>query len=538
MRRRMPGVMSPGGLCGTVACVMICLLSGKPTQSTGLLNAAAAEQSFEVTEATIAGTQSAIRDGQATCRMIDEAYLARIVAYDQPTRLNSIVTINPDLLADADQSDRQFARTHKLLPLSGIAVMVKDNYDTRGLQTTGRSLVMKGFRPDKDATIVARLRAAGALVLAKSNMAEWAFSPYVTASPIAGITRDPYDLSRVPAGSSGGAAAAMSASLGEVGLGTDKGNSIRSASSYNDLVGIRPTIGLTSREGITPLFSGNDVGGPVARTVADAAAELTVIAGYDAADSMTELSRAHPAVDYPKSLDPKGLRGARIGVFRQYFETPTTDAQVRATTERALDELRAQGTVLVDPFTVPDYARFTRDLWCGDFRADLDGYLAEHPGALYHNLQSIVDSGLYLPYTEQQMRDAVHPKSSPGERTGACPDVYHDKQKILFRQAFLAAIDLSRLDAIVYPTWSNPPRKVGDMKSPAGDNSQVLSPQAGFPAITVPMGFTYDHLPAGLTFLGRAFSESELIRLAYSYEQATDHRVARTFFPPLTKGVN
>src|SRR5215469_3366687 len=234
---------------------------------------------FDVVGTTIADTQKAIREGRTTCRAIVESYLSRIRAYDQKPiegwRLNSIVTLNPDALAEADACDRNFAATHTLLPLGGIAVLIKDNYDTRGLQTTGGSLAMKGFVPVTDSTMVARLRAAGAIVLAKTNMAEWAFSRYVTASSIAGITRNPYDLTRVPAGSSGGTAAAVAANLGESGLGTDTGNSIRGPSSHNALVGIRSTIGLTSRAGIIPLFANNDVGGPMARSVADAAALLT-----------------------------------------------------------------------------------------------------------------------------------------------------------------------------------------------------------------------------------------------------------------------
>ncbi len=519
-----------------------------------------ASPAFDVTEATIAQTQQAIARRQTTCRAIVEAYLARIRRYDQAemegTRLNSIVTLNPEVLADADRCDHNFAQTHRLLPLSGIAVIVKDNYDTRALQTTGGSLAMKGFLPAADATMVAKLRAAGALILAKSNMAEWAFSPYVTMSSINGTTRNAYDLSRVPAGSSGGTAAAVASSLGEVGLGTDTGNSIRGPSSHNALVGIRPTIGLTSRSGIIPLFANNDVGGPMARTVADAAAVLSVVAGYDPADPVTALDRDRPALDYTRYLDPGALRGARIGVFREYFNTPTTDPQVKAVTEHALEELRAQGAVLVDPFTIPGYKTLLKGLWCGDFQADLNAYLAKHPNAPYHDLASIVDSGLYLPYIEDEMKEAVHPKSpkpGSGERVGQCADVYHDPPKIAFRQAVLAAMDRDHLDAIVYPTWSNQPRKVGDMKSPAGDNSQVLSPQTGFPAITVPMGFTRAivpgadgqagaaapvvaaeaELPAGLTFFGRAFSEAELIRLAYSYEQATHGRMPPRLFPSL-----
>ncbi len=487
---------------------------------------------FEVAEATIASTQSAIREGRTTCRAVVESYLARIQKYDQAMRLNSIVTLNPQALADADRCDRDFRASGKLPPLGGIAVVVKDNYDTAGLQTTGGSLAMKGFVPTADSTMVAKLRAAGAIVLAKTNMAEWAFSPYVTESSIAGITRNAYDLSRVPAGSSGGTAAGVAASLGEVGLGTDTGNSIRGPSSHNDLVGIRPTLGLTSRAGIIPLFANNDVGGPMARTVEDAARVLTVVAGSDPRDPLTGLDRERPVLDYTRFLDAHGLRGARIGVFRPYFETPTTDPEVKAATENALRELQAQGAVLVDPFTVPGYKQMLASLWCGDFRADLDRYLAGHPNAPYHSLDEIVRSGLFLPYIEKEIRGAVAAPGK-GDRRSPCADVYHDPPKIAFRNALLQAMDGAKLDAVVYPTWSNAPRAVGDIQSPAGDNSQVLSPQTGFPAMTVPMGFTHGGLPAGLTFLGRAWSEGELIRLAYSYQQATHHRAPPPLFPPL-----
>ena len=498
---------------------------------------------FEVAGATIAETQAAIREGRTTCRAVVESFLKRIAAYDQTPigpdalRLNSIVIVNPDALAEADACDRNFALTHKLPLLGGIAVLVKDNYDTAGLQTTGGSLAMKGFVPRHDATMVAKLRAAGAIVLAKTNMAEWAFSPYQTASSIAGITRNPYDLTRVPAGSSGGTAAAVSASLGAVGVGTDTGNSIRGPSSHNALVGIRPTIGLTSRAGIIPLFAHNDVGGPMARTVADAAALLTVVAGPDPADPVTAMSAEHTAVDYTKFLDRHGLKGARIGVFRQYFDTPKsknegTDPEVKALTEQALKTLQAEGATLVDPFAVPDYEKLEKSLWCGDFEADLNAYLAKHPNAPYRDLKSIVASGLYLPYIEQEIRGAVGPPEKD-DRRAPCPDVYHDPPKIAFRNALLAAMTADNLDAIVYPTWSNAPRTVGDNDSPAGDNSQVLSPQTGFPAITVPMGFTHGNLPAGLTILAPAFGEDRLIRYAYDFEQTTQARKAPPLFPAL-----
>ena len=479
---------------------------------------------FEVTETTIAETQKAIRSGKVTCRQLVEAYLKRIRTYDQATRLNSIVVINPEALADADKLDHEFKRTRKLRPLHGVAVIVKDNYDTRGLQTTGGSLAMKGFAPSEDAFMVKKLREAGAIVLAKSNMAEWAFSPYVTVSSIAGITRNPYDLDRVPAGSSGGTAAAVAASLGEVGLGTDTGNSIRGPSSHNGLVGIRPTMGLTSRDGIIPLYFGNDMGGPMARTVEDAARVLEVVAGYDPADPITKSSDGVPK-NYTRFLDKNGLKGARIGVFRQYIDAPTTDPQIKALTEKAIAGLRAQGAEIIDPFVIPDFDKLTQNIWCGDFQADLNSYLAAHgQNAPYKNLAEIVESGLYLPYIESRMKASLDPKTPSGEKRPPCQDLFHEPRKIAFREAVTAAMDNDRLGAVIYPTWSNAPRKVGDMQSPAGDNSQILSPQTGFPAITVPMGFTYDTLPAGLTFLGKLFSEPTLIKYAYAYEQATKHR--------------
>lgn len=491
---------------------------------------------FEVTETTIVETQGAIRAGKVTCHQLVESYLKRIRAYDQSTGLNAIVLVNPNALAEADRLDREFKRTGKLRPLHGIAVIVKDNYDTNDLQTTGGSLALKGFVPAEDAYLVKKIREAGGIVLAKSNMAEWAFSPYLTVSSIAGITRNPYDLDRVPAGSSGGTAAAVAASLGEVGLGTDTGNSIRGPSSHNGLVGIRPTMGLTSRDGIIPLYFGNDMGGPMARTVEDAVRVLEAVAGYDPADPVTKLSEGKIPKSYTQFLDKKGLRGARIGVFRKYIDAPTTDPQVKALTEAAIQDLKAQGAEIIDPFVVPDFEKLTDNIWCGDFQADLNTYLAAHAqNARYKNLAEIVQSGLYLPYVESRLKTAIAPKNPATGQDGPCLDIYHNEKKIAFRTAMLAAMDNAdaRVDAIIYPTWSNPPRKVGDMQSPAGDNSQILSPQTGFPAITVPMGFTYDSLPAGLTFLGRLFSEPVLIKYAYAYEQATRHRHPPEKFPPL-----
>jgi amidase len=500
-----------------------------------LLSASAhAAAHVDITEITIAETQRAIAEHRISCREVIEQYLQRIQAYDQSTRLNALVVVNPNALAEADRFDAEFKLSKKIYGLQCIGIIVKDNYDTKDLPTTGGSLAMKWFVPGTDAFMVQRIRAAGAIILGKSNMAEWAFSPYETVSSIAGITRNPYDLDYVPAGSSGGTAAAVAANFGAVGLGTDTGNSIRGPSSHNALVGIRPSIGLTSRDGIIPLFLGADVGGPIARSVEDAAALLQVVAGYDPNDPVTQNSEGHLPKSYRAFLDRQGLRGARIGVFRAYLDAATGDPQIKELTEKAIRDLKAQGAVIVDPLEIPDFEALTKNIFCGDFQSDLNSYLEKHgQGAPYKTLSAIIDSGLYLPYIETRLKSTAAAKPGSEADHTVCPDVYHNERKIAFRAAIRAAMASYRVKAIIYPTWSNAPRKVGDEKSPAGDNSQVLSPQSGFPAITVPMGYTHGELPAGLTFLGDAFDEGTLIKFAYAYEQATKHRHAPPKFPPL-----
>jgi Asp-tRNA(Asn)/Glu-tRNA(Gln) amidotransferase A subunit family amidase len=246
------------------------------------------------------------------------------------------------------------------------------------------------------------------------------------------------------------------------------------------------------------------------------------------------MSEGKAEADYRKYLVKDGLRGARIGVVRRYVDAETGDPQVKALMEKAIADLKAQGAEIVDPFVIPEYDKLTEKIGCGDFQKDVNAYLALHaPTAYYKSLSEIVDSGLYLPYIEARLKANVAPKTEAQLARGPCVDTYHDPKKIAFRDAVLAEMEKLRVDALVYPTWSNPPRKVGDMKSPAGDNSQVLSPQMGFPAITVPMGFTYDSLPAGMTILGRSFSEGLLIKYAYAYEQATRHRRPPAGFGPV-----
>ncbi len=476
---------------------------------------------FPIVETTIDDIHTAFRDGSLTCRTLVEMYLARIAKYDQPTGLNALVVLNPKALAVADELDAEFKRTGILRPLHGIPLIIKDNYETLDLQTAGGSIALKGFIPAKDAFQVRRLREAGAVILAKSNMAEWAFSPLETVSSIAGVTRNPYDLEYVPAGSSGGTAAAVAANFGAVGMGTDTGNSIRGPSSHCALVGFRPTLGLTSRAGIIPLYLRNDVGGPMARTVRDAVRILDVTAGYDPADPVTQTAEGRAWKSYAAFLDPWGLNGARIGVFRRFTDDPTADAEVKVLWENALLDLRTGGAVLVDPFEIPDFEALSKNIWCDMFQHDVDDWLAAQGGrAPYPDLRSIFAAGLFVPGNKGRISRALEAAAS----SKPCGDIYEEQKNIAFREAILKAMDLSRVDVIVYPTWSNPPRKIGDFKSPAGDNSQLIPPHTGFPGISIPMGFSQGRLPAGLQIVGRLFSEPTVIKIAFAYEQATRHR--------------
>ena len=492
---------------------------------------------FEIEEASIAELQGALRAGTLTCRAIVQRYLDRIAAYDRNgPAINAIVLVNPDALAVADSLDRRFAATRRFVgPLHCVPTIVKDNMDTRGLQTTAGSLSLAGNVPEFDAFQVRRIREAGAIVLAKSNMAEFAFSPYETVSSILpGYTRNPYALDRVTAGSSGGTAAAVAASFGAVGLGTDTGNSIRGPSSHNDLVGIRSTMGLTSRAGIAPLNLYADIAGPMARTVADAVAVFQVVAGYDPDDPATAVVRGRPIPDYSAALVADGLRGARIGVLRQAYERPNADREVLAVFERALAELRAAGATVIDTVVVPELDSLLRAHRgrCNPFEAEINAWLAsQRPAAPMKDLDAIIRSGRYHPSIQKRL-EVAQLESLPPERNPGC------RPREALRASLGAAVERAmtrdRLDALVYPTWSNVPRRIGDLNTPAGDNSQLFSPATGFPAVNVPMGFTRGGtLPAGMTIFGRPFSEETLIRLAYSYEQHSNHRRPPPSVPPL-----
>jgi Asp-tRNA(Asn)/Glu-tRNA(Gln) amidotransferase A subunit family amidase len=492
---------------------------------------------FQIEEASIAELQAGLRERRLTCRQLVDHYLRRIDTFDKNgPALNSIVTVNPRAREIADSLDLVQQRDGNLAALHCIPVIVKDNFETVDMPTTAGSLSLAGYMAAKDAFQVQRVRAAGAVILAKSNMAEYAFSPYETVSSILpGYTKNPYALDRVTAGSSGGTAAAVAASFGAVGLGTDTGNSIRGPSSHQALVGIRSTMGLTSRGGVVPLFLGADIAGPIARSVADAVAVFQVIVGEDVDDSVTARVRTRGRLpDYARSLDPDGLRGARIGVLRQAYESRTTDAEVVRLFHRALDDLRRAGAIIVDSALVPelDSLRRLQTGPCNTFKHDLNAFLAARGAAVpVKSLEEVLRSRRFHPSIEIRLESAQQVEGTPDENPG-CRS--RDAFRGAFRQAVSGMLEHLRLDAVVYPTWSNPPRLIGDLNTPHGDNNQLFAPNTGFPAITVPMGYLRGGvLPAGLQFFGRAWSEPLLIRLAYAYEQATHHRRPPTATPPL-----
>jgi amidase len=503
---------------------------------------------FQVYEASISQIESAIAGKRLTCHTLVEQYQRRIDTYDKKgPALNALVEINQHALEQADELDRRFRTSGPVGPLHCVPMIVKDNFETIGLQSAAGSLAMKGFVSARDAFLVKRVKDAGAIVLAKSNMAEWAFSPYETVSSVLpGYTRNPYALDRVTAGSSGGTAAAVAASFGAIGLGSDTGNSIRGPSSHQALVGIRSTMGLTSRAGVVPLNLLADIAGPMGRSVEDAVAVFQVIVGEDPDDPITMRAdyvqpglrpSGHPAEipNYRAALVRDGLQGARLGVLRQAYERDSTDQEIIQVFTAAIDELRRAGATVIDPAPV-DLANVRRAQnagTCGGFKYDINRYLSGlGNGAPVHSLDEIVRSRRFHPSVELRLVRAQESADSNGPESAACQAEADYREQ--FRAAVLATMDAHKLDAFIYPTWSNPPRLIGDLNTPHGDNSQVFSPTTGFPSLNVPMGFTRGGtLPAGMTIFGRAWDEATLITLAYSYEQATHHRRPPQTTPPL-----
>ncbi len=499
--------------------------------------AADAHPAFQIVEVTIAEVQAAIRDGTTTCREVVERHLDRIAAYED--RINAITVLNPRALERADRLDASLGAGEETGPLFCVPMLVKDNFDTHDMVTTAGSIALADNLPPDDAFMVRGIRDAGAIIIAKTNMAEWAFSPRQSVSSSFDTTRNAYALDRVPAGSSGGTASGVAASFGVIGLGSDTGNSIRGPSSHLALVGIRSTIGLTSRDGVIPLSFDRDIAGPMGRTVEDVARVFNVVAGHDPADPYTEAGRGRAAGDYTAFLAADGARGARIGVLRTLVAPEETDEEILALFEAAIDDLAALGADVVDPFEFDVAAELEREgMFCRRFRYDMWVYLQSlGPAAPMTDVLEVLEDGRYSDYAQGSLRrnEAAPLDLHPSEWDEPCPDYAENEGRQAYLANLVAAMDGEGVDAVIYPSWLCVPAHIdrGDEEY-CGDNSQRVAPATGMPAITVPMGFTSGTLPAGLQILGRPYDEGLLFRLAYAYEQTTRHRRPPDGFPEIS----
>lgn len=484
---------------------------------------------FNVEDATIAGIHAALTAGQTTCVAIVRAHLERIAAYDQHgPALNAIITINPKALATAGEQDRQratrLAAGAALLPLHGIPVILKDNFDTADLPTTGGSVSLAASIPPDDAFVVKRLRAAGAIIIAKANLTELARGG-TTVSSLGGQTRNPYDLTRTPGGSSGGTGAAIAASFGVIGTGSDTLQSTRSPASANSLVGLRPTRGLISRDGIIPYSITQDEAGPIARTVEDAARMLDVMAGYDAADPITASSEGHVPRTYTAALDAAGLRGVRVGVLTAFFGTEAIHAPVNTVMEHAMAALRAQGATL-SPIAIPNLAALTADTTLSEFesRTAIDRYLASLGAAApVKTLAELIAKGDYHPSIAADLR------ASDAHEHGMRSEAYRRRiaRREDLRQAVAEVMAVNRLDAILYPHQRRLVAPIGEEQL---ERNGVLSNATGFPALTLPAGFSAPSasapigVPIGLELLAAEWNEMGLLRMGHAFEQAMHYR--------------
>jgi len=493
---------------------------------------------FDLLETTVADVHAAFEAGELTAEALVDRYLERIYAYDD--ELNAILTVNDAARDRARELDAHFESDGLVGPLHGVPVLVKDNQDTHDLPTTAGSTALADSVPAEDAFVVERLRGAGAVVLAKTNLQEFSFG-VDTISSLGGETRNAYDRDRRPSGSSGGTAAALAANLGLVGTGSDTCSSVRSPPAFHALVGVRPTRGLVSRSGIVPLSEAQDTAGPIARTVEDAARVLTAMAGFDPDDPVTALGAGRvPDGGYEAHLDEGGLEGSRIGVVRQFFGLQDEDSApaeaaetVTAVVEAAIDELADAGATIVDPVEVADTAFLGSARVTGyEFARDVDQYLSGHDDPPYRALAEIVEAGHVAPAVESRIREA-----GILDVDYEALDENVDYLRRLDRQRRLR-VDTERrlverdLDALCYPPSTIPPVEI-PAHQPFSEMNCELAAHTGLPSIVVPAGFTDDGLPVGAELLGRAFAEPRLFDLAYAYEEATGHRRPPEGFGPL-----
>jgi len=490
---------------------------------------------FTFQEATVRTVHMAMLEGQVTCAQLTEYYLRRIEAYDQQgPSLNALLTVNPRAMEIAAELDAEFARTGlEGRPLHGIPIVLKDNYDTFDMPTTGAARALAESAPPDDAFVVARLREAGALIIAKSNLTELARGG-TTVSSLGGQTRNPYDLTRTPGGSSGGTGAAIAADFGLLGTGSDTGQSIRSPASANSLVGIRPTQGLLSRDGIIPVSFTQDEVGPIVRTVEDAARMLEVMAGYDPADPITAFSHGHVPDSYSAYLDPDGLDGSRIGLLEDLLGKEAIHDEVNAAVDASIEHMRRCGARVIR-FQIPDFEAVTRDLslQSHEFKIAFNRYLASvGPAAPVKTLEEFIASGEF----HEPLR-AGYERDQAVEDPLADPD-YRDRllRRRVLRQAVMTAMADHELDAILYPHQKRLVVPIGEDQV---ERNGVLSNSTGFPAITIPGDFSEPTaaapigVPIGIELLGPAWSEPTLIKLAYAFEQGARIRKSPQSAPPL-----
>jgi Asp-tRNA(Asn)/Glu-tRNA(Gln) amidotransferase A subunit family amidase len=472
---------------------------------------------FVLEEATIASVHAALRGGALTVTQLAQQYLARIAAYDrQGPALQALITVNPRALQEAARLDAPWReRKGEVGALHGIPVILKDNVDTFDLPTSGGNVAMKDSQPRADAFIVQRLRAAGALVLAKANLQEFARGG-VSISSLGGQVRNPYDLTRTPGGSSGGTAAAIAANFALLGVGSDTGQSIRSPASANSLVGVRPTRGLVSRAGVMPNSFTQDEVGPITRTVRDAALLLDVLAGFDPRDPVTALGVGRAPASHAAALDAQALRGARIGVFGNLFGNETRHAEVNGVMEQVMHVMQAQGATLVR-FTVPEFdalaADVSTDRW--EARAAFERYFAElGPDQPVTSFRQLVDSRTASPDIQKTMEAEI------AIGNGLADPVYLQRMANRDRLRVLVAVQMAqlRLDAILYPLQRVLVAPTGQPDQP--ERNGVLSHGTGFPAVTFPGGFSPPTasaplgVPVGAELLALDYSEAKLLSYA------------------------
>jgi len=520
------------GLAGGAVAAAFPLLADE-TNGSGNPGAKGDVPPFELDEITISDLQQGMQSGRYTARSITEKYLERIKTIDREgPALRSVIEVNPDALSVADALDRERKEKGPRGPLHGIPVLIKDNIDTAdGMATTAGSLALVGSKPPKDAFLVHLLRDAGAVILGKTNLSEWANirSSRSTSgwSGRGGLTRNPYALDRNTSGSSSGSAAAVAASLCAVAIGTETDGSIVSPSNSCGIVGLKPTVGLVSRTGIIPISHTQDTAGPMARTVRDAAILLGVIIAADGEDPATTSNKRNVFSDYTRYLDPDGLRGRRIGVVRKYFGF---HEGVDAVVKSALDALLKAGAICVDPVEIPSLGKFDDSeftLFLYELKADLNAYLARlGPGAPVHTLKEIIafnerNKQAEMPFFGQDIfvkAEAMGPLSSTEYRAALKKNL-----RLTRDEGIDAVMKKHKLDALVGPTGG--PAWMTDLVN--GDHftgeSSSLAAVAGYPSITVPAGAVFG-LPVGISFFGRAWSEPVLLAIAYSFEQVTKAR--------------